>query len=275
MGRVADVTVRLIATDLDGTVVGYDLSVSGRVVCALTAARAGGIPVVPVTARAPIGVRLLVGDLGMDGWAVCSNGALGVHLGTGEVLFEQQVDVAVQREFAARLLRAAPDAVFASLRAGGGDFVAQHGYTARYEDHKRSLTDMVFTDLDGVLSAPSIKLIVRHPRLRPDELLAIADGLDVAGCDATISGAPFLEVMSAGVSKASGLALLCDRLGVTAAEVVAFGDGLNDAEMLAWAGRGVAMADGHPVTVAAADETTVPVTQDGVAVVIEEILRDR
>ncbi|MGI0504296.1 HAD-IIB family hydrolase, partial [Burkholderia sp. ZZQ-2] len=69
-------------------------------------------------------------------------------------------------------------------------------------------------------------------------------------------GAPFVEVMAEGVTKATGLARLCEHLGIDRADVVAFGDALNDVEMLRWAGHGVAMADAEPLVHDAADETT-------------------
>ena len=89
--------LRLIASDLDGTLLRNDLSVSPRTRRALDAARAAGIHVVPVTARQPIGVRRIAEGAGFGGWALCSNGALGIHLGTGEVLFERHLAPEVQR----------------------------------------------------------------------------------------------------------------------------------------------------------------------------------
>ena len=104
------------------------------------------------------------------------------------------------------------------------------------------------------------------------ELLARIRSLGLDGFELTHSGAPFVEVLAPGVSKAWGLQQLCTRLGIDAEEVLAFGDAPNDAEMLAWAGRGVAMANAAPVTLAAADEVTVSNLDDGVAQVIEAAL---
>jgi len=95
-------------------------------------------------------------------------------------------------------------------------------------------------------------------------------GLD--GFAVTHSGAPFAEVLAEGVNKAWGVARLCDRLGIERSEVLAFGDAPNDAELLAWAGHGVAMANAHPEAREAADELTVSNQQDGVAVVLERLL---
>lgn len=266
--------VRLIATDLDGTLLRTDLSVSARARRALDAARNAGIHVVPVTARQPRGLRLIAQAAGFTGWALCGNGAHGLHLGTGEVLFEAHVTQAVQRAVAHALAERLPGVLFVSVREGGEVFVAQAGYAdiAQFGDHKRHPADMGQHTLDAVLAQPSLKFIVRHPQLTPRELLTHVRALGLPGFAVTHSGAPFLEVLAEGVSKAWGLERLCAHLGVARADVLAFGDAPNDAEMLAWAGRGVAMAHAEPEARAAADELTLTNDEDGVAAVIEALL---
>src|SRR5690606_10933948 len=146
-------TVRLIATDLDGTLLRDDLSVAPRTRRALDAARAAGIVVVPVTARQPRGTRMIAEQAGFVDWALCGNGALCVHLGTGEVLFEAYVDVAVQRAVAEALRERVPGVLFVSVREAGEVFVAQDGYAAiaDFEDHKRDPATMGRYDLAAVL----------------------------------------------------------------------------------------------------------------------------
>lgn len=267
--------IRLIATDLDGTLLRRDLSVSPRTRRALDHARAAGLHVVPVTARQPRGVRRIAEAAGFDGWALCGNGAHGVHLHTGEVLFEAHVQQDVQKAVAQALLTRVPGALFVSVREGGEVFVAQEGYAAlaHFEDHKRHPAEMGTFSLHDVLEQPSLKFIVRHPALSPRELLAHVQALKLPGFAVTHSGAPFLEVLAEGVSKAWGLERLCAHLGVRRDEVLAFGDAPNDAEMLAWAGRGVAMANAEPEAAEAAGERTLSNEDDGVAVVIEALLR--
>lgn len=266
--------IRVIATDLDGTLLRPDLSVSPRTRRALDAARAAGIHVVPVTARQPRGVRRIAEAAGFTEYALCGNGAYGVHLGTGETLFEAHVEAAAQRALAEALAERVPGVLFVSVRQGGEVFVAQEGYAAiaHFEDHKREPGEMSAHALDDVLAAPSLKFIVRHAILTPRELLAELRALNLGGFAVTHSGAPFLEVLAGGVSKAWGLERLCGRLGVAREEVLAFGDAPNDAEMLAWAGRGVAVANAEPEALAAADEVTLTNAEDGVAVTIERLL---
>lgn len=268
--------IRLVATDLDGTLLRDDLSVSRRSRAALDAARAAGVAVVPVTARQPMGLALIAQEAGFGDWALCANGALAIHLGTGEVLFEEHLEVEVQHQLATTLRREVPGLVFASIRQRGEVFLAEPGYAAMatFSDHKRDPATMGAHPLDHVLAQPSVKLVARHPEIDNDTLLKAIRGLGLEGFEVTHSGAPFVEVLPQGVSKAWGLARLCEHLAVDPAEVVAFGDAPNDAEMLAWAGHGVAVADAAPVSRAAADEVTASNEDDGVAAVLERMLAE-
>ncbi|PRA78541.1 HAD family hydrolase [Microbacterium sp. MYb66] len=266
--------MRLIATDLDGTLLDSSSAVTPRTRAALDAARHRGVHVVPVTARQPIGLRAIAADAAFEGWALCSNGAYAVHLDDGRMLFAEELPADTIRTLAEALRASIPGLLFASVREGGETFVAQHGYAeiADLSDHKRDPATMGGVPLDQVLAAPSLKFVIRHPELAPAALFDTLRSLGLTGFEATLSGAPFVEVMAEGVTKATGLARLCAHLGIDRAEVVAFGDALNDVEMLRWAGHGVAMADAEPVVQDAADEVTGSNDGDGVAQVIERLL---
>lgn len=266
--------MRLIATDLDGTLLDSSSSVTPRTRAALDAARARGIHVIPVTARQPIGLRAIAAGAAFDEWALCSNGAYAVHLTEGRMLFAEELPADTIRTLAEALRASIPGLLFASVREGGETFVAQHGYAeiADLSDHRRDPKTMGGVPLEQVLAAPSLKFVIRHPELAPAALFDTLRSLGLTGFEATLSGAPFVEVMAEGVTKATGLARLCMHLGVDRADVVAFGDALNDVEMLRWAGHGVAMADAAAVVQDAADETTTSNDDDGVARVVERLL---
>ncbi|CUU67321.1 Cof-type HAD-IIB family hydrolase [Corynebacterium variabile] len=273
-------SVRLIATDLDRTLLDSAGGVSPRTLEALDAAASAGIHVVPATARNPVGLRHLQPVLGFDQWALCSNGAFGVHLTTRELLFSDEVPAEVIARFVTVLDAAVPGVRYAAVRDAGERFVAQDGYAdlATFSDHKRDPAAMHSEPLEVVTGASALKLVFRHETLGSPELYRITRGLVDAGeldnrlFEMTLSGAPFVEVMAAGVSKASGLAQLCTRLGVERSEVLAFGDGLNDREMLTWAGHGVAVANAEDAVKDVADELTSSNDEDGVALVIEALL---
>jgi hydroxymethylpyrimidine pyrophosphatase-like HAD family hydrolase len=117
-----------------------------------------------------------------------------------------------------------------------------------------------------------LKLLVRHPVFEEVTTLQVLQPVVPDGIELTSSGYGLVEVTGEGVHKAHALGVLCDRLGIEAAEVVALGDNRNDVEMLRWAGRGVAMGNALPAAVAAADARTAHHMDDGVAIVIEEVL---
>ncbi|WP_309126932.1 HAD family hydrolase [Microbacterium sp.] len=266
--------IRLIATDLDGTLIGADGRVSTRTRAALDAAREAGVATIPVTARQPIGLRPIAEQAGFDDWALCGNGAYGVHLTTGEHLFAEEIAPDVQRQLAEALQEVLPDLVFASVRDAGEGFVAQEGYAAlaQLNDHKRDPATMHGVPLADVLGSPSLKLVIRHPSIPIHEVFEALRSLGLTGFEATMSGAPFVEVMAQGVTKATGVAQVCSRLGIDSSQVLAFGDALNDLEMLEWAGRGVAVANAIDAVRDAADEVTESNEDDGVAIVIERML---
>ncbi|GAA3937017.1 Cof-type HAD-IIB family hydrolase [Microbacterium soli] len=266
--------IRLIATDLDGTLLNRAGTVSPRTRAALDAARDAGIVTVPVTARQPIGLRPIAAQAGFDDWALCGNGAYGVHLATGEHLFAEEIPASVQRDLADALTAIILDLLFASVRDAGEGFVAQEGYAAVADvsDHKRRPETMGGVPLADVLAAPSLKLVIRHPSVPVSEIFAALRSLGLEGFEATLSGAPFVEVMAQGVTKATGLAQVCAHLGVGRDEVLAFGDALNDLEMIEWAGHGVAVANAVDATRRAADEVAPSNDEDGVAQVVERML---
>jgi len=266
--------VRLIATDLDHTLLDETGRVTQRTRDALDAARAAGVFVVPVTARQPIGLRAIEDQTGFTDWALCSNGAFAIHVTSGEVLFTQEAPASVLQTLAAALNERIPDLLYASVRNAGSGLIAQQGYerVARHEDHKRDPASIDTAPLAEVLAEPSLKLVIRHPEIGTGEIIRTIAELGLSGFEVTHSGAPFVEVMAEGVSKASGLVQLCAKLDIAQADTVAFGDGLNDLEMLAWAGRGVAVANALPEVLAVADEVTASNQDHGVARVIERLL---
>lgn len=270
---------RLIATDLDHTLLNAAGEVSPRTRAALDAAREAGIVVVPATARQAKGLQAVASQAGFADWALLGNGAVATHLASGEVLFSEEAapaDLAVvARELGSRI----DGLLWASVRSAGSVFVAQEGYAsvATFRDHMREPASLGGVSLATVLGAPAVKLVVRHPELSPAVLYEtlqqlVAEGVVPAGLTSTLSGAPFMEIMAAGVNKGTGVARLAASLGIDQSEVLAFGDGLNDAEMLEWAGRGVAMSNAVPEARAVANEIAASNEDFGVARVIERVL---
>jgi hydroxymethylpyrimidine pyrophosphatase-like HAD family hydrolase len=125
---------------------------------------------------------------------------------------------------------------------------------------------MILSEVVELVSAPVSRVIIRDPNATADDFVALAAELGLHGTDYVVGWTAWLDLAPVGVSKASGLAHVAERLGVDPADVLAIGDGRNDIEMLHWAGRGVAMGQAIQVVQDAADDVTAPVTEDGAAV---------
>jgi hypothetical protein len=122
-----------------------------------------------------------------------------------------------------------------------------------------------------LLDSPAAKLLMRHEGHEIEAILAVAREVAGDGATVVLSGDQAVEVTAVGVNKAAGLAELAEELGIEADQVVAFGDYPNDVPMLAWAGRGVAVANAHAEVLAIADEVTASNDEDGVALVLEQL----
>ncbi|MET8631986.1 Cof-type HAD-IIB family hydrolase [Streptomyces sp. NPDC004096] len=271
---------RLIATDLDGTLLRDDKSVSERTVAALAAAEEAGVEVFFVTGRPARWMDVVSDHVHGHGLAICGNGAavVDLHGGPGTHRFvkvrELPRDNAVD---AVRLLRdAAPGTVYAIEQTYG--FYQEPDYPKLHmesPDLRAPAEELLARDAPGTRQ-PVLKILAYHPDLDPDAFLTLARL--AVGNRATItrsSPSALLEISGPGVSKASTLALCCAERGISHEEVVAFGDMPNDVEMLSWAGQSYAMGNAHPDVIAAASGRTVANNEDGVAVVIERILAER
>ncbi|MGA4840874.1 Cof-type HAD-IIB family hydrolase [Streptomyces sp. G45] len=271
---------RLIATDLDGTLLRDDKSVSDRTVAALAAAEEAGIEVFFVTGRPARWMDVVSDHVHGHGLAICANGAavVDLHGGPGGHRFIKVRGLATDDALeVVRLLRAAaPGTSFAVDRTGGVHHEAE--YPPLRLDPAISVAPaekLLSTDCDAA-DEPVLKVLANHPELTPDAFLALAR--DAVGARAEItrsSPTALLEISAPGVTKAGTLALCCAERGISPDEVVAFGDMPNDIEMLTWAGTSYAMDNAHPDVIAAASGRTVANNDDGVAVVIERILADR
>jgi Cof subfamily protein (haloacid dehalogenase superfamily) len=266
--------MRLVACDLDGTIVCADGTISSRTLEALADCDRLGIHVVFVTGRPPRWMAPIVEMTGHQGLALCGNGAVVLDLATNEVVRSRGLAVATVLEVATRLRGQLPGAAFALETLSG--YRREPGYVPRYTtvlEVTGSLTELL-DDEPTVLKVLCRQAAPHDGTLDSDQMLALArqvlDGLvEVVHSD---SAGYLLEISAPGVTKASALAWLAAELDVDASEVVAFGDMPNDVPMLVWAGTGYAMADGHPEALAAASDQAPPCAQDGVAQVLERLL---
>jgi Cof subfamily protein (haloacid dehalogenase superfamily) len=263
--------VRMVATDLDGTIVRADGTISARSVAAFHACSRAGIDVVFVTGRPPRWMGPVADATGHTGTAICGNGALVYDLGAEKILRARTLAPDDVRDVVKRVRDAIGDVQVAIESLEG--FLREPGYRTRWD----AQSDQRVGNLDEMLElAPSVvKLLVRQEGSTGDAMLAAVRPVLEGIAQPTHSNVNdcLVEVSALGVSKASTLAALAAQRGIDRADVVAFGDMPNDLEMLGWAGRGYAIADGHPEAVAAADAVAPPCHEDGVAQVLEDLLR--
>ncbi|MFZ3569332.1 HAD hydrolase family protein [Streptomyces sp. BH097] len=271
---------RLIATDLDGTLLHDDKTVSPRTVAALAAAEQAGIEVFFVTGRPARWMDVVSDHVHGHGLAICGNGAavVDLHGGAGEHRFVKIRELTVPDALdVVRILRAtAPGTTFAVERTGG--LHHEPTYPPLHLDPGETVAPaekLLTADFEGadVADQPVLKLLAYHPELDPDSFLSLARaGVGDRAAITRSSPSALLEISGPGVSKASTLAMCCAERGIAPAEVVAVGDMPNDMEMLAWAGTSYAMGNAHPEVLASATGRTATNNEDGVARVIEDIL---
>ncbi|WP_329033974.1 Cof-type HAD-IIB family hydrolase [Streptomyces sp. NBC_01725] len=265
---------RLIATDLDGTLLHDDKTVSERTVAALAAAEEAGIEVFFVTGRPARWMGVVSDHVHRHGLAICANGAVVVDLhGGGELVKVRGMDRAVALDVVRALRDAAPGTAFAIEKTTSFDYEPKYPPFLDDGGANVAAAEKLLQEGGPGDGEPVVKLLAHHPTLTPDGFLTLAR--TAAGHLASFtrsSPTALLEISGLGVSKASTLALCCAERGISSDEVVAFGDMPNDVEMLAWAGTSYAMGNAHPDVIAAASGRTVANNEDGVAVVIERLV---
>lgn len=265
--------IKLVATDLDGTVLREDVTPSARTVQVVGKLLAADVPVAICTARAPRSTVPIARDLGMrSGFAICNSGGTIIDLATEAVVHHHPVDPGQARRMIERLRERVPGIAFSGY-VNEGWHREPHYVPGVLLPTPPEMT--VGDALEFIAAGPVTKFSVRHADLAVDELHAhVAEAVAEIGMSHAISIAGFIEVLGPGIDKAAGAAWVADALGITAAETIAFGDDRPDIPMLAWAGRGVAVANAHPDVLAIADEVCGSVTEDGVAIVLEELFGD-
>jgi hydroxymethylpyrimidine pyrophosphatase-like HAD family hydrolase len=266
--------IRLVASDLDGTLLRPDETVSERTREAIVAVRRAGITLVLVTGRPPRALAPIAARIGVGGIAICANGAVVWDLDAGTMVDVTPLAADLAAGLVRELREAIPGVLFAVELEHG--FGREAGWTdgtgpPRPRLVERETPEVLEADALEMVTGPVVKLLVRHPTLPFPEVARRARQAVGEQAVVTWAGTRLLEISAAGVTKAWALERLCARLGVRRQQVLALGDMENDLPMLAWAGHSVAVANAQPDVLDAADEVTASNLDDGVALVLERL----
>jgi 5-amino-6-(5-phospho-D-ribitylamino)uracil phosphatase len=246
--RTANWRPRLVALDIDGTVVDHDGALPEAVRKAVGTVLDADVPVVLATGRSWHGTRPVFDELGLPpGPSVASNGAVVVSYPPQEIRKAVTFD---PRQVIKKVVQFAPGTLIAVEEIG-------RGY--RLNDHfpGGDLTgEMIIESIEQLSARPVTRIILRDPDRSDEDFTSLARHLGLQGVTYFVGWSAWLDIAPLGVNKASALQDVANDLGVDPADVLAFGDGRNDIEMLRWAGRGVAIGDAPEDVQEAADVVT-------------------
>jgi Cof subfamily protein (haloacid dehalogenase superfamily) len=264
------VSIRLLAIDLDGTLVNHQLEMNPRDVAAVKAATAAGVTVVLATGRMFKSSMRYAEPLGLKGPIINYQGAIVRDLSSGEIWYRCELSVALQQRV---LALAEPNDWHVNV------YVDEVVYTARQrpEADLYAKVAMVPYEVVGPLSkwvheeATKMVLVSLDPAEVGGRIAELSKWMgDAARVTRSLDW--FTEVVDINVSKSRALALVAERLGIAQSEVCAIGDNLNDEDMVSWAGFGVAMGNAPQALKSIARYVTAPIDQAGVAQVIERFV---
>ena len=261
---------KLIATDLDGTIVHHNGTITQRTIDAFTRARDLGVHIYFVTGRPPRWMNEIRDAFGF-GNAICANGAILYDLMSSKVLEQWLMPKENQLEVVKRLRKHLPGIYFAVEY--DDEFHREIKYTTKWDI---GLDNVGVEDIVKKIDQPAFKMLGRCAKneFTSDQMLEIAtrelDG--IANITHSNSSESLIEISALGVSKGQTLAKMAERAGLTSEDCVTFGDNPNDFSMLQWCARSYAMIDGHHAGPANAKDVAPPHNQDGVAIIIEKLL---
>ncbi|KRF09100.1 HAD family hydrolase [Arthrobacter sp. Soil782] len=264
-------TRKLIALDVDGTLVDHEGLMSDEVRTAASAVVDAGHEVVIATGRSLGATLPIIEKIGLTrGHAVCSNGGVTLRIDVDE--FEDGYEVVNRVVFDPRpalvaLRKCLPSAKFA-LEDDEGRFLS----TERFQDASFG-AEAESVDFQRMLRARAVRVVVFSTDSTAEEFGEAVESIGLHGVTYSVGWTAWLDIAAAGVTKASALELVRRRLDVDPSETVAIGDGRNDIEMLSWAARGVAMGQAPEEVLAAASEVTASVYDDGAAKILRSLTR--
>ena len=268
---------KLLAFDVDGTILDSAGRISSRTIKALESASQKGAYVVLATGRDWHGTKYLLEEVPEIAYCICVNG-VEVRARDGEIHFSLEIDIdlvkrvinVVRENISGVSFGASIDGLFVGEEKVCSSLPVTEGIVGTYPVR-------IVDDLSAELNSNIQDLVIFHEKYVQDIGKLYRQVLDITKqyqgeLLVALSGLPMIELLPRGSGKHAGLAWLANLLNIDQADVVAFGDNLNDLTMLEWAGFGVAMGNASPELFKYADQVTFTNDQDGVAAWIEKKL---
>lgn len=263
---------KLIALDIDGTIRDREQPVSARTIEAVQQTRTMGTVVTVVTGRMFQSALQAVGDLELLTPIVTFQGAVIADPITHKVIWHQPLTekmvvsvLAALHHWDFEIVAHCGDDVFLNRTSEWGDeYGVRNGVEVRVVGDLRLIAGVGVTRIVAVGPEDEVADLTVRMNTQFGSTLQIAQTLPF-----------FCEILHPKASKVKALTKLCDYLSISASEVVAFGNGLEDLPVLEWAGLGVAVSDGHPDLLSRVQRLAPPLHEDGVARVIEDLLAKR
>ncbi|MEU1425803.1 HAD family hydrolase [Nocardia sp. NPDC005746] len=262
----------MVASDVDGTLIDHREQVSARTKAAVDALIADGVPFVLATGRPPRWIDPVVEGLGYAPLCVCGNGAVIYDSASDRVLDSRTLDIETLTWLADLAESLLPGCGLAAERVGATahDAATPQFVSSPEYEHAWLNPDDTQVSRAEVIASSAIKMLIRLPGTSSAVMRSTLEPHLEGRADLTYStDNGLIELSAPGVTKATGLAAVAQRLGVQHSSLIAFGDMPNDVPMLLMAGHGVAMANAHPEAIAAADEVAPSNVDDGVARTLE------
>jgi hydroxymethylpyrimidine pyrophosphatase-like HAD family hydrolase len=255
-------TTRLVACDIDGTLVRTGHPVTASVRAAAERVRAAGHHIVLATGRSLVGALPVALELGLDdAWIVASNGAVTVHMVGDLYQVTEQHDVDAQAAIRTAVV-ATPGVRIAAEVVGAG-----YRVNIPFPDGELNGEQAGVRGLEELWTEPTPRLAFHGP-----DAYRLVWPLHALGLTAIRTRTDWVDVTAGGISKATALEKVRTELGVELHDTVAIGDSENDVEMLSWAAQGWAMAHAPSFVIAAADHVTGTIGDDGAAAALRSLL---
>lgn len=269
---------KLVAIDLDGTLLNMNKEISERNKRAISKAMERGVKIVICSGRVFTGARLYAKEIGSTDPIIACNGAIITNRPDGDIIYSDYMNMEVSIKINSICQK---HGVYYHVYAGNTMLTEKLGYTSKkYYERNRFLPAGDRVDIEVVQNMEAklqsipgkvLKFVIvsDDPRL----LKSVRTDMEqLREIDVMSSNFDNFEVMNKGVSKGAALEKLTDIFGIPSQQMIAIGDNENDISMFQYAGLGIAMENGEAVAKAAAKYITVSNDEDGVAQAIEKFI---